>query len=94
LSHGSIVAREYGIPAVMGTGVATRRIQSGQSVRVDGDAGKVTLLDGSHEADAARSSPEPGARSRSNAKTVAQFALAAGVVVAAWWRNRRRNQPA
>ena len=30
LSHGSIVAREYGIPAVMGTGVATRRIQSGR----------------------------------------------------------------
>lgn len=43
LSHGSIVAREYGIPAVLGTGVATRRIQSGQTVTVDGDAGKVTL---------------------------------------------------
>jgi pyruvate,water dikinase len=43
LSHGSIVAREYGIPAVMGTGVATRRIQSGQTVTVDGAAGTVTL---------------------------------------------------
>ncbi len=43
LSHGSIVAREYGIPAVMGTGVATRRIQSGQMITVDGDAGAVTL---------------------------------------------------
>lgn len=43
LSHGSIVAREYGIPAVLGTGVATRRIQSGQSITVDGDAGMVTL---------------------------------------------------
>ena len=41
LSHGSIVAREYGIPAVMGTGVATRRIQSGQVVTVDGGAGTV-----------------------------------------------------
>ena len=43
LSHGSIVAREYGIPAVMGTGVATRRIQSGQTIVVDGTHGTVTL---------------------------------------------------
>ncbi len=43
LSHGSIVAREYGIPAVMGTGVATKRIQSGQLITVDGSAGTVTL---------------------------------------------------
>ncbi|MCK4471234.1 MAG: phosphoenolpyruvate synthase, partial [Anaerolineae bacterium] len=43
LSHGSIVAREYGIPAVMGTGVATRRIHSGQVIMVDGGAGTVTL---------------------------------------------------
>ncbi|KAA3658453.1 MAG: hypothetical protein DWQ04_25080 [Chloroflexi bacterium] len=43
LAHGSIVAREYGIPAVMGTGVATERIQSGMMLVVDGDAGTVTL---------------------------------------------------
>ena len=43
LSHGSIVAREYGIPAVMGTGVATRRIQNGQIIKVDGNAGTVEL---------------------------------------------------
>jgi phosphohistidine swiveling domain-containing protein len=43
LSHGSIVAREYGIPAVLGTGVATRRIRSGQSIAVDGSAGVVVL---------------------------------------------------
>jgi pyruvate,water dikinase len=43
LSHGSIVAREYGIPAVMGTGVATKWIQSGQLITVDGSAGTVTL---------------------------------------------------
>ena len=42
LSHGSIVAREYGIPAVMGTGEATRRIRSGQVITVDGGAGTVT----------------------------------------------------
>ncbi|HKH54055.1 MAG TPA: PEP-utilizing enzyme [Propionibacteriaceae bacterium] len=45
LSHSSIVAREYGIPAVLGTAVATRRIASGEKIRVDGDAGTVTLLD-------------------------------------------------
>jgi phosphohistidine swiveling domain-containing protein len=46
LSHGSIVAREYGIPAVMGTGVATRRIRSSQIIVVDGNAGLVTLVEG------------------------------------------------
>jgi pyruvate,water dikinase len=43
LSHGSIVAREYGIPAVLGTGVATQRIHSGQVITVDGARGKVLL---------------------------------------------------
>ncbi|MEJ2709514.1 MAG: PEP/pyruvate-binding domain-containing protein [Anaerolineales bacterium] len=43
LSHGSIVAREYGIPAVLGTGVSTRRIQNGQLITVDGGAGTVAL---------------------------------------------------
>jgi pyruvate,water dikinase len=44
LSHGSIVAREYGIPAVLGTSSATTRISSGQVVTVDGDSGVVTLI--------------------------------------------------
>jgi phosphoenolpyruvate synthase/pyruvate phosphate dikinase len=43
LSHSSIVAREYGIPAVLGTGSATRRIRTGDLVTVDGDAGTVDL---------------------------------------------------
>ena len=43
LAHGSIVAREYGIPAVMGTGVATQKIQDGQTITVDGTNGKVLL---------------------------------------------------
>ncbi len=43
LSHSSIVAREYGIPAVMATHTATRTIQSRQMVTVDGAAGTVTL---------------------------------------------------
>jgi pyruvate,water dikinase len=44
LSHGSIVAREYGIPAVLGTGEATRRIESGQVITVDGTAGTIALV--------------------------------------------------
>ena len=43
LSHSSIVAREYGIPAVLATGNGTRRIRDGQSITVDGSAGRVTL---------------------------------------------------
>ena len=43
LSHSSIVAREYRIPAVLGTGVATERLHTGQNVTVDGGAGTVTL---------------------------------------------------
>jgi pyruvate,water dikinase len=41
MSHASIVAREYGLPAVMGTGDATRRLRDGQWVRVDGSRGLV-----------------------------------------------------
>jgi pyruvate,water dikinase len=43
LSHGSIVAREYGIPAVLGTGGATSRIRDGQVITVDGEKGEVIL---------------------------------------------------
>jgi len=43
LSHSSIVAREYGIPAVLATGIATRRIADGQTITVDGSAGTVEL---------------------------------------------------
>ncbi len=44
LAHGSIVAREYGIPAVLGTGNGTQRIATGQRIKVDGDSGTVTIL--------------------------------------------------
>jgi menaquinone-dependent protoporphyrinogen IX oxidase/phosphohistidine swiveling domain-containing protein len=47
ISHGAIVAREYGIPAVATVPDATRRLRTGQRVRVDGGAGTVTLLDDS-----------------------------------------------
>jgi len=43
LSHSSIVAREYGIPAVLATGIGTRRIRDGQTIIVDGSAGTVEL---------------------------------------------------
>ena len=45
LGHGSIVAREYGIPAVVGTGNCTQRIKHGQMIEVDGDGGTVKLLE-------------------------------------------------
>ena len=44
LGHGSIVAREYGIPAVVGTGQSTQRVKHGQKITVDGDAGTVALI--------------------------------------------------
>src|SRR5262245_17292689 len=44
MSHAAIVAREYGLPAVVGTGTATSRIRDGQRIRVDGGRGIVTLL--------------------------------------------------
>lgn len=44
LSHAAIVAREYGIPAVVGTCEATELITNGVLVRVDGNSGEVTIL--------------------------------------------------
>ena len=86
LSHSSIVAREYGIPAVLGTGVATRRIPDGARVRVDGDAGTVTLLD---EVDANAPETAPVARQpwRARRPWARQVALAVGI----WLRRRGRG---
>jgi phosphohistidine swiveling domain-containing protein len=44
LSHPAVVSREFGIPAVVGTGIATERIKTGQRVRVNGAAGVVEIL--------------------------------------------------
>ena len=44
MSHAAIVAREYGLPAVVGTGTATQKIKDGQRIRVDGGRGVVTIL--------------------------------------------------
>jgi phosphohistidine swiveling domain-containing protein len=51
-AHASLVAREYGIPAVVGTGDATRRLSPGQLVTVDGSAGLIITV---HLATAERS---------------------------------------
>lgn len=45
LCHAAIVSREYGLPGVVGTREATRKIPDGARVRVDGRAGQVTLLE-------------------------------------------------
>jgi pyruvate,water dikinase len=45
MSHMAIVAREYGLPAVVGTGNATTKIKDGQRIRVDGGRGVVTILE-------------------------------------------------
>ena len=45
VTHGAVVAREYGLPAVVGVRQATTRLRDGQRVRVDGGSGRVTVLD-------------------------------------------------
>lgn len=44
LSHCAVVAREYGLPAVVGTGMAPAVIQDGQQIEVNGDTGEVRVL--------------------------------------------------
>jgi pyruvate, water dikinase len=44
LSHGAIIAREYGIPAVMDIAQATQKFKNGQRVRIDGYRGIVEIL--------------------------------------------------
>jgi pyruvate, water dikinase len=45
LTHAAIVSREYGIPAVVGTSVATQRIKTGDLLEVDGTKGTVSILE-------------------------------------------------
>jgi pyruvate,water dikinase len=45
MTHGAVVAREYGIPAIVGVDQATRRLQTGQLIRMDGSSGQILLLD-------------------------------------------------
>jgi pyruvate,water dikinase len=46
MSHAAIVCREYGLPAVTGTGSASTTITTGQLLRVDGSTGRVEILEG------------------------------------------------
>ena len=46
MSHAAIVCREYGLPAVTGTGNGSSSITTGQLIRVDGNAGRVEILEG------------------------------------------------
>ena len=45
LSHAAIVAREYGIPSVLGVGFATVKFKDGDRIRVDGDKGEVSKME-------------------------------------------------
>ena len=45
VSHGAVVAREYGLPAVLNTGDATRRLRTGDRVFVNADDGSVRVLE-------------------------------------------------
>jgi pyruvate,water dikinase len=45
MTHGSVVAREYGIPAVVGVHQATTRLKDGQRIRMDGTTGQIAILD-------------------------------------------------
>ena len=92
LAHGSIVAREYGIPAVMGTGVATQRIENGEMIRIDGDNGTVTLVDQMDPQEEqkvrAREWAEKQAAARKR-KAILVLALGFGIAVMFWWKKRR-----
>ena len=87
LSHSSIVAREYGIPAVLGTAVATRRIRSGQMIKVDGDAGTVRLLNGQESEEI-----ESPTKSSPRRKIIAGAAGAAAAAGLTAWLVRRRSR--
>jgi pyruvate,water dikinase len=62
MSHAAIVAREYGVPAVMGTGDGTRRLSDGQRVRVDGSRGQVFAASAPGEDTAARITVDAGGK--------------------------------
>ncbi len=45
MTHGAVVAREYGIPAVVGVDQATTRLKNGQCISLDGTSGSIILLE-------------------------------------------------
>jgi pyruvate,water dikinase len=44
MCHAAIVCREYGMPAVVGTGHATSLIKTGMEIKVDGNTGNITII--------------------------------------------------
>lgn len=60
-SHPAVLAREFGIPAVIGTSIATRKIKTGDRIRVNGTAGVVEILRAGVEAAAGVGSDAPSA---------------------------------
>jgi rifampicin phosphotransferase len=86
LAHGSIVAREYGIPAVMGTGSATQRIAHGQVITVDGDQGMVYLGEQEREDVTSR-------QARRRVQFVSVVAAASGLMLLIrQWRRRMQGR--
>jgi pyruvate,water dikinase len=49
VSHGAVIAREYGLPAIVNTGFATQKIKTGDTLRLDADSGVITVLDDNNE---------------------------------------------
>ena len=45
MTHGAVVAREYGIPAIVGVDRATSRLHTGQMIRMDGSNGQIIILE-------------------------------------------------
>ncbi|NOK58648.1 MAG: hypothetical protein GFH27_549301n322 [Chloroflexi bacterium AL-W] len=92
LAHGSIVAREYGIPAVMGTGVATQRISSGQRIQVDGNTGTVILLDEvTAEEQMQPAEKIPPTRNTMQRKVLLTLAIGMVIGLLIWWKRRKQQ---
>jgi pyruvate,water dikinase len=45
MTHGAVVAREYGIPAIVGVDRAVERLHDGQVISIDGSSGRILILD-------------------------------------------------
>ncbi len=74
LSHGAIVAREFGVPAVVGVEGITRRLRGGETVEVDGDTGEVVVVaeaDGAPRGAATRRRAKEGHRAGTGRRQVA-----------------------
>jgi pyruvate,water dikinase len=92
LSHGSIVAREYGIPAVLGVGVATRRIRTGDLITVDGAAGTVRLPSAEADADSELTPPSGAERRKWVPVAIGAGLVLIGVVRLCRRRGRRDSK--